>query len=164
MSAPQSRVINAVVLTAGLMEKTVKVRVGGQKWNKHVRKVRYPLHTACLELLLSGYALLKEPLRQRMPMLIVTLQYFNYPKTYLVHDPRSSLRAGDIIEISPGWRVSKHVRHVVSRIIAPFGEPIEARPSVMTEVERLEERRLKREAKDLRKGKIGAEGKIAESA
>ncbi|KFY43077.1 hypothetical protein V495_04186 [Pseudogymnoascus sp. VKM F-4514 (FW-929)] len=128
MSAPQSRVINAVVLTAGLMEKTVKVRVGGQKWNKHVRK------------------------------------YFNYPKTYLVHDPRSSLRAGDIIEISSGWRVSKHVRHVVSRIIAPFGEPIEARPSVMTQVELLEERRKKKEAKDLRRANIGAEEQIEESA
>ncbi|KAL5354370.1 hypothetical protein V496_10612 [Pseudogymnoascus sp. VKM F-4515 (FW-2607)] len=129
MSAPQqSRVINAVVLTAGLMEKTVKVRVGGQKWNKHVRK------------------------------------YFNHPKTYLVHDPRSSLRAGDIIEISSGWRVSKSVRHVVSRIIAPFGEPIEARPSVMTEVELLEERRKKKEAKDLRRGKTGTEEVIVESA
>jgi hypothetical protein len=41
MSAPQSRVINAVVLTAGLMQKTVKVRIGGQKWNKHVRKVNF---------------------------------------------------------------------------------------------------------------------------
>ncbi|KFY24108.1 hypothetical protein V493_05432 [Pseudogymnoascus sp. VKM F-4281 (FW-2241)] len=128
MSAPQSRVINAVVLTAGLMEKTVKVRVGGQKWNKHVRK------------------------------------YFNHPKTYLVHDPRSSLRAGDIIEISSGWRVSKSVRHVVSRIVAPFGEPIEARPSVMTEVERLEERRKKKEAKDLRRAKVGTEEEIKESA
>lgn len=92
------------------------------------------------------------------------LQYFNYPKTYLVHDPRSSLRAGDIIEISSGWRVSKHVRHVVSRIIAPFGEPIEARPSVMTQVELLEERRKKKEAKDLRRAKIGAEEQIEESA
>ncbi|OBT65711.1 hypothetical protein VE03_03374 [Pseudogymnoascus sp. 23342-1-I1] len=129
MSAPQqSRVINAVVLTAGLMEKTVKVRVGVRKWNKHVQK------------------------------------YFNYPQTYLVHDPRSSLRAGDIIEISSGWRVSKSVRHVVSRIIAPFGEPIEARPSVMTEVERLEERRKKREAKDIRKGKVTTEEKIEEIA
>lgn len=82
----------------------------------------------------------------------------------MVHDPRSSLRAGDIIEISSGWRVSKSVRHVVSRIIAPFGEPIEARPSVMTEVERLEERRLKKEAKQLRRAKIGTEEKIEENA
>lgn len=81
-----------------------------------------------------------------------------------MHDPRSSLRAGDIIEISSGWRVSKSVRHVVSRIIAPFGEPIEARPAVMTEVERLEERRKKKEAKDLRRGKIVAEETIEESA
>lgn len=81
-----------------------------------------------------------------------------------MHDPRSSLRAGDIIEISSGWRVSKSVRHVVSRIIAPFGEPIESRPAVMTEVERLEERRKKKEAKDLRRGKIGTQETIEESA
>ncbi|OBT90009.1 hypothetical protein VE02_01591 [Pseudogymnoascus sp. 03VT05] len=112
-----------------LMQKTVKVRIGGRKWNKLVQK------------------------------------YFNYPQKVLVHDPRSSLRAGDVIEISSGWRVSKDVRHVVNRIIAPFGEPIEARPSVMTEVERLEERRLKKEAKALRRAKkMGTEEKIEESA
>jgi len=128
MPAPQTRVVNAVVLTAGLMQKTVKVRVGAQKWNKHVRK------------------------------------YFNHPKTMLVHDPRSSLRAGDIIEISAGWRVSRTVRHVVSRIVAPFGEPINARPPVMSEVERLEERREKREEKNIRRGKIVPEAKVEESA
>lgn len=82
----------------------------------------------------------------------------------LVHDPRSSLRAGDIIEISAGWRVSKNVRHVVSRILAPFGEPIEARPPVLSEVERLEERRKKKEEKDIRRGKIVQEDKVEESA
>lgn len=56
------------------------------------------------------------------------------------------------------------MRHVVSRIIAPFGEPIEARPSVMTEVERLEERRKKKEAKELRRAKIAVEDTIKESA
>lgn len=72
-----------------------------------------------------------------------------------MHDPRSSLRTGDIIEISPGWRISRNVRHVVNRIIAPFGEPIEARPSVMSEVERVQERRRKKEDKDRRRGKLG---------
>jgi small subunit ribosomal protein S17 len=32
--------LRGVVVSAGLMEKTVKVRVGGQKWNKTVNKVR----------------------------------------------------------------------------------------------------------------------------
>jgi len=129
MSAPQTRLINAVVTSAGLMQKTVKVRIGTQKWNKKVRK------------------------------------YFNHHTFLLVHDPRSSLRTGDIIEISPGWRISRHVRHVVNRIIAPFGEPVEARPAVLSEVERLEERRRKKEEKDRRRGKLGEvlEGEKAEA-
>lgn len=45
------------------------------------------------------------------------------------------------------------MHHVVKQIIAPFGEPIEARPAVMTEEERVAERRAKREAKDGRRGK-----------
>ena len=65
-----------------------------------------------------------------------------------MHDPRSSLRIGDIISISPGWRVSKHVHHVVSQIIAPFGDPIEARPPVPTEGERIREREEKKRIKD----------------
>lgn len=32
--------LHGVVVSAGLMDKTVKVRVGGQKWNKIVNKVR----------------------------------------------------------------------------------------------------------------------------
>lgn len=35
--------LRGVVVSAGLMEKTVKVRVGGQKWNKTVNKVRQPI-------------------------------------------------------------------------------------------------------------------------
>lgn len=31
--------LHGVVVSSGLMEKTVKVRVGGQKWNKIVNKV-----------------------------------------------------------------------------------------------------------------------------
>jgi small subunit ribosomal protein S17 len=68
-----------------------------------------------------------------------------------VHDPRSSLRLGDVIAIEPGWRVSKHVHHVVSRIIAPFGDPIEARPAVPTREEREAERAKKKAEKDARR-------------
>jgi small subunit ribosomal protein S17 len=37
------RTINAVVVSAGLMQKTVKVRIGAQQWNSHIRKV-FPSH------------------------------------------------------------------------------------------------------------------------
>lgn len=33
------REIHGVVVTAGLMDKTVKVRVGGLKWNRLLKKV-----------------------------------------------------------------------------------------------------------------------------
>ena len=81
-------------------------------------------------------------------MLITTIQHFNRTSHLLVHDPKSSLRTGDIISISPGWRVSKQVHHVVNSIIAPFGEPIESRPAVPSEEERLLEREEKRRKKE----------------
>jgi hypothetical protein len=31
--------LHGIVVSAGLMQKTVKVRVGGQKWNKIINKV-----------------------------------------------------------------------------------------------------------------------------
>lgn len=34
------RELHGVVVSAGLMDRTVKVRVGGQKWNGFVKKVR----------------------------------------------------------------------------------------------------------------------------
>jgi len=50
------------------------------------------------------------------------------------------------------------VHHVVSAIVAPFGEPIEARPPVPTLAERLEEkaerRRIKQERRRLRDGGV----------
>jgi ribosomal protein S17 len=72
-----------------------------------------------------------------------------YPKvtTYLVSDPRNSLREGDVIEFSSGAPKSRHVRHVVERIIAPFGAGIDERPAVMTREEREAERAMKRAAK-----------------
>lgn len=78
-------------------------------------------------------------------------QYFNRHTSLLVHDARNSLRAGDIVEISPGWRVSKDVRHVVNKIIAPFGEPVEAREPIMTREEREAERINKKLSRDTRR-------------
>lgn len=73
------------------------------------------------------------------------------PRHLLVHDPRSSLRAGDIISISAGWRSSKHVKHVVNSIIAPFGEPIESRAPIPTREELVAEREAKKSEKVERK-------------
>ncbi|KAH7015097.1 hypothetical protein EDB80DRAFT_325124 [Ilyonectria destructans] len=107
--------LHGVVVSAGLMQKTVKVRVGGQKWNKIVNK------------------------------------WYADPKHYLVHDPNSSLRTGDVISIVPGWPTSQHKRHVVKHIIAPFGVPIEERPPVLTLEERIAEREAKKATKDERR-------------
>ncbi|KAL1841017.1 hypothetical protein VTJ49DRAFT_4976 [Mycothermus thermophilus] len=106
------RELHGVVVSAGLMDKTVKVRVGGQKWNSFVKK------------------------------------FFDDPKTHLVHDPNNSLRLGDVVAITPGWRVSKSKRHVVKHIISPgSGVPIDKRPPIPTEEERLAEREADRAAK-----------------
>lgn len=61
---------------------------------------------------------------------------FQHFERYLVHDPNDSLRTGDIVSISSGWRTSKSKRHVVNRIIAPWGPPIDQRPPVPTPEER----------------------------
>lgn len=76
-----------------------------------------------------------------------------YPKEtrYLVSDPRNSLREGDVIEFSSGAPKSRHVHHVVDRIVTPFAVPIEDRPPVMTRAERQEERERRWAEKYLRK-------------
>ncbi|KAL1881376.1 hypothetical protein VTK73DRAFT_4383 [Phialemonium thermophilum] len=109
------RELHGVVVSAGLMQRTVKVRVGGQKWNGKVKK------------------------------------FFKDPQTFLVHDPNDSLRTGDIVAITPGWRTSKNKRHVVKRVIAPSGTPIDERPPIPSEDERWEAKIAKKKAKDERR-------------
>lgn len=53
----------------------------------------------------------------------------------MVHDPNNSIRQGDVISIAGGWRTSTSKRHVVRHIIAPYGEPIDARPPVPSQEE-----------------------------
>ncbi|OXV11766.1 hypothetical protein Egran_00472 [Elaphomyces granulatus] len=99
------------VVSAGRMDRTVRVMVRHTIWDAHIRKY-YPKET-----------------------------------TYMVSDPRNSLREGDVIEFSSGAPKSRRVRHVVERIIAPFGVSIEERPTVMSREEREEERARKRAEK-----------------
>ncbi|CAK7266221.1 hypothetical protein SEPCBS119000_001910 [Sporothrix epigloea] len=122
------RELQGVVVSSGLMQKTVKVRVGGREWNPIVKK------------------------------------HFNKPQSYLVHDPNDSLRTGDVVAISPGWRMSRNKRHVVKRIIAPAQIPIEERPPVPTEEERWAEALAKRAAKDDRRSVIKEAKAIREAA
>ncbi|KAG9250138.1 uncharacterized protein F5Z01DRAFT_602815, partial [Emericellopsis atlantica] len=107
--------LHGVVVSAGLMDKTAKVRTGGQVWNSIVNK------------------------------------WFADPKHYLVHDPKSSLRTGDVVSIMPGWPTAQHKRHVVKRIIAPYGVPISERPPIPTLQELIAEREAKKAAKDERR-------------
>ncbi|OTA95959.1 hypothetical protein M434DRAFT_68271 [Hypoxylon sp. CO27-5] len=127
--------MHGIVVSAGLMDKTVKVKLGGLRWEPRVQK------------------------------------YFKEPRFKLVHDPRNSVRQGDVVAITPSWRVSQHVRHVVKHIIAPYGDPIDERPAIPTLEERLAEAAAKRAAKDQRRAarreeqaKIRAEEKAAREA
>jgi small subunit ribosomal protein S17 len=158
------RTLTAVVVSAGLMQKTVKVRIGTQQWNSHIRKVDaylpFPLFCSHAPLSFQSFTLLVLTPFNHITNSI-RLKHFNRATRLLVHDPASSLRTGDVIMIQPGWRVSKHVHHVVSSIIAPFGTPIEERPPVPTEEERLRERARRKAEKDARKLKRLAEGEGA---
>ncbi|GAB7344407.1 hypothetical protein MBLNU457_2259t1 [Dothideomycetes sp. NU457] len=61
-----------------------------------------------------------------------TVKNFNSNTNKLVHDPANSIRKGDVISLRPHY-ASKHARHIVHEIISPFGEPISARPPLLTE-------------------------------
>ncbi|KAI1438179.1 nucleic acid-binding protein [Xylaria sp. CBS 124048] len=110
-----ARELQGIVVSAGLMDKTVKVRLEGQRWEQRVQK------------------------------------WFKEPRYKLVHDPANSLRQGDVVAITPSWRESQHVRHVVKHIIAPYGVAIEERPPIPSQEERTAWRLAKREAKTERR-------------
>ncbi|KAL8874325.1 MAG: hypothetical protein Q9174_000324 [Haloplaca sp. 1 TL-2023] len=93
-------------------------------------------------------------------------KHYTAYQTHHVSDPASSLRTGDVVRIAPAsWRSPKdNIKHVVTSILAPWGEPIEERPPI-PKIEELEEKaRAKREAKMERRqerkrnGKQGKDG------
>ncbi|KAI5308615.1 hypothetical protein KEM55_005285 [Ascosphaera atra] len=107
------------VISAGKMDKTVRVRMNHLMFHKHLNKT-FPDHTV-----------------------------------YMVHDPNNSCREGDVVEFSNGWRMTRNVRHVVEKIVAPFGSRVEERPKVLSREEREAARAVKREAKVERRAKRG---------
>lgn len=102
-----------------------------------------------------------------MPIAIATCipiltkpQHFPAPKTYLVRDPNNSLVEGDIVRITSGHRTSTAIRHVVTAIVAPFGEPVENRPPVLSQAQ-LDEQRIKdRLLKDVRSAERGRQASV----
>lgn len=87
-------------------------------------------------------------------------KHFPAPKTYLVRDPNSSLVPGDVVRITSGFRTSKAIHHVVTAIVAPFGEPVENRPPVLT-TEELDAKRLREKLmKDVRSAQRGRQASI----
>ena len=90
-------------------------------------------------------------------------QHFLSYQSYLVSDPNSSLRQGDVVRIAHGWRTSQHIKHVVTEIVAPWGPPIEERPKILSEEERMEIRLKKRAAKLERRQQRREKGKVGEA-
>lgn len=70
--------------------------------------------------------------------------------THLVHDPNSSLIAGDVIDAHP-MPVTSNVRHLVAKVVVPFGKNIDERPPIPSLEELLDEYKKKRLAKTQRR-------------
>ncbi|KAJ4323156.1 hypothetical protein N0V94_002042 [Neodidymelliopsis sp. IMI 364377] len=77
-------------------------------------------------------------------------KHFPSHKHYTVSDPNNSLVEGDVVRITSGHRTSSTIRHAVTAIVAPFGEPVENRPRVLNEKELGEVRMQERLLKDVR--------------
>ncbi|KAF7455619.1 RpsQ Ribosomal protein S17 [Pyrenophora tritici-repentis] len=87
-------------------------------------------------------------------------KHFPAPTTYLVRDPNNSLVEGDIVRITSGYRTSTAISHVVTSIVAPFGEPVENRPPVLSQAQ-IEEQRVKdRLLKDVRSAQRGRQASV----
>lgn len=88
------------------------------------------------------------------------IQHFPSPTNYLVRDPNNSLVEGDIVRITSGYRTSKAIHHVVTSIVAPFGEPVENRPPVLSQAQLDEQRVQERLLKDVRAAARGRETSV----
>jgi small subunit ribosomal protein S17 len=87
-------------------------------------------------------------------------KHFPAPKNYLVRDQNESLVSGDVVRITSGFRTSKLISHAVTAIIAPFGDPVEQRPPVLT-TEQLEKQKVQEKLlKDVRASQRGRQASI----
>lgn len=87
-------------------------------------------------------------------------KHFPSHKTYLVSDPNNSLVEGDLVRITSGYHTSKAISHAVTAILAPFGEPVENRPPVLSSQQLDEQRLQERLLKDVRSARRGRQTSI----
>ena len=67
-------------------------------------------------------------------------------------DPNDSLRLGDVVAVErPGRTISRRVKFIIAKIIAPYGPPIEERPRVLGREEIEQMWKEKTEAKQQRR-------------
>ena len=64
------------------------------------------------------------------------------------------------MRITSGYRTSKAIHHVVTSIVAPFGEPVENRPPVLSQTQLDELRAKKRLLKDVRAAERGRQTSV----
>ncbi|KAI9824198.1 MAG: hypothetical protein M1819_000910 [Sarea resinae] len=163
--------LSGVVVSAGRMTGTVKVRVAQQVWNRHLRKVHPNPNPSQSDPIIPFHP--PSPPKQKtkeqgspnktdLPHPWRPLQYFPTRTHILVSDPAASTREGDIISLHSGPRVSKTVHHTVASIVSPFGTPIAARPPVPSLLDLLAQRARKRDAKEERRA-MRARGEVVES-
>jgi len=48
------------------------------------------------------------------------------------------------VKITDEGQISKHIRHIVTEIVSPWGPGVDERPAVLSEVERIQKRVAKR--------------------
>ena len=119
MPAPP-QALCGVVVSAGRMMKAVKVRTVKQVYDSFLKKVILPLRP------------IQTPPISCNLVAKNHLQHYTAYQSHLVSDPNSSLRTGDVVRIAARPPASKHIRHVVTNIIAPWGPPAEERPPIPT--------------------------------
>ncbi|MCJ1274130.1 hypothetical protein MMC21_001925 [Puttea exsequens] len=138
---PLPRILCGVVVSAGKMQRAVKVRTAKQIYNSFLKKACSPSQSNIF------------------PNSHLLQQFLTY-QNHLVSDPTSSLRTGDVVKIVHERRVSRHIKHTVLEIVAPWGPGIDERPPILSVEERERLRREKKEAKTARKRD---KGRIAEA-
>lgn len=87
-------------------------------------------------------------------------KHFPSHKHYTVSDPNNSLVEGDVVRITSGHRAGSTIRHVVTAIVAPFGEPVENRPRVLNAEELDKLRVQERLLKDVRAAERGRQASV----
>ncbi|KAL8674892.1 MAG: hypothetical protein Q9168_000695 [Polycauliona sp. 1 TL-2023] len=78
-------------------------------------------------------------------------KHYTAHQSHLVSDPNSSLRTGDVVRIAARPPLSKHIRHVVTDILAPWGLPANERPPIPNLQDLDAQYRAKREARSTRR-------------